>query len=187
MCVCVCVLEIDEENPCAALRCLFLRGESPLHQRWGRFSNIKHHFQWRIIETAPVRYAARLAVILFGHRAAPKDVLKCSKNGPYIEKKTNKQTKIIWCTDFLFLLLIKNLIFFSFVQNKQIKEWKNLVTFLFSSPASLKLLPIMSFETKWKQKKNSFCWEQTGPVDPLLMISLLQVLILSTSNKPSCV
>lgn len=102
-------------------------------------------------------------------------------------EKTNKQTKIIWCTEFLFLLLITNLIFFSFVQNKQIKEWKNLVTFLFSSPASLKLLPIMSFETKWKQKKNSFCWEQTGPVDPLLMISLLQVLMLSTSNKPSCV
>lgn len=112
MCVCVCVLEIDEENPCAALRCLFLRGESPLHQRWGRFSNIKHHFQWRIIETAPVRYAACLAVILFGHRAAPKDVLKCSKNGPYIEKKQTNKQKLFGVLNF-FSYFSSQILFFS--------------------------------------------------------------------------
>lgn len=105
------VLETDEENPCAAFRCLFLSRESPLHQRWGCFSNIKHHFQWRVIETAPVRYAACLAVILFGHRPAPKDVLKCSKNGSYVVGK-KKQKAFIWCTELLFLLLVKNLNFF---------------------------------------------------------------------------
>lgn len=78
------LLEIDEKNPCVAFRCLFLSRKSPLHQWWGCFSNIKHHFQGRIIKTAPVRYAACLAVIFFGHRPAPKYVLKCSKNGSYI-------------------------------------------------------------------------------------------------------
>lgn len=78
------LLETDEENRCVAFTSLFLSRKSPLHQRRGRFSDIKHHFQRRIIKAAPVRYTAGLAVIFFGHRPAPKYVLKCSKNGSYI-------------------------------------------------------------------------------------------------------
>lgn len=146
------LLEIDEENPCVAFRCLFLSRKSPLHQRWGCFSNIKHHFQWRIIKTAPVRYAACLAVIFFGHRPAPKYVLKCSKNGSYIIVG-GKNVALMWCTEFLFLLLpIKNLHYSVSALSQKLKEWKDLAAFLFSSPASPKLLPFMSLESNWKQR-----------------------------------
>lgn len=78
------------QNPCVAFRCLFLCGKSPFHQWWGCFSNIKHHFQRGVVEAAPVGNAACLAVIFLGHRAAPKDVLECSKNGSYIIGKEKK-------------------------------------------------------------------------------------------------
>lgn len=89
------LLETDEGNGCVALRSLFLSRKSPLHQRRGCFSDIKHHFQWRIIKTAPVRYTAGLAVIFLGHRPAPKYVLKRSKNCSYIiGVKKKKREKV---------------------------------------------------------------------------------------------
>lgn len=70
-------------------RCLFLCGKSPFHQWWGCFPNIKHHFQRGVVEAAPVGDPAGLAVIFLGHRAAPKDVLQCSKNGScYWQRET---------------------------------------------------------------------------------------------------
>lgn len=152
------------QNP---FRCLFLGGKSPFHQRWGCFSNIKHHFQRGVVEAAPVGNAAGLAVIFLGHRAAPKNVLECSKNGSYIKKNALIRCGISLST--------------SSHQESQVgfsssaPKFKGMNGMLLLSLPVAQIVPNCFHLYPWKVtgNKESSAISQPGLVDPLLTTKIL--------------